>query len=358
MKNIYKVNNEVEQSGTNIRLKSRISPTSARITSDSIVSRICLVSLILLIVGGFSTSAWALGYTHTGLTAVGKGKGTAAVKIHYRQKTKESDDAHTGDENSTSGSELVTASYERGITQDGSIAFYATASTGYTFSGWYSSSACSGTPLSTDSWPYWAVKRKFGNDSKTAYAKFSPITYKIAFNKNGGTHGSTAGINSVTYDQDVTLTKNGFYRAKYVVTYNINGGTCATAVDTAYYPFAGWAKTAGGAKEYNDNETLKTPNFKSTQGETQTLFAKWGTGTTSVKLPTPTAAPTYNGNGSYSFAGWYNGNEKVGVAGASYTPTSNVTLTAKWTLTKEPGFSGANQNMSVGAGYTQTADFR
>ena len=49
-------------------------------------------------------------------------------------------------------------------------------------------------------------------------------------------------------------------------------------------------------------------------------------GTPSVNLPTPT-------NGSASFLGWFDaetGGNKIGEAGASYTPTANITLHAQW----------------------------
>lgn len=49
-------------------------------------------------------------------------------------------------------------------------------------------------------------------------------------------------------------------------------------------------------------------------------------GTPSVTLPTPT-------NGSASFLGWFDaetGGNKIGEAGASYTPTANISLHAQW----------------------------
>ena len=57
---------------------------------------------------------------------------------------------------------------------------------------------------------------------------------------------------------------------------------------------------------------------------TDTLFALEGE---SVTLPTPTRV-------GHSFSGWYTaatGGTKIGGAGASYTPTSNITLYAQWT---------------------------
>ena len=74
-----------------------------------------------------------------------------------------------------------------------------------------------------------------------------------------------------------------FEAAKYTVTYDVNGGgSCATASEKQ--------ASAGAA----------------------------------VTLPTPTWA-------GYTFDGWYNAGTKIGDAGDSYTPTSNITLYAKWT---------------------------
>ena len=73
-----------------------------------------------------------------------------------------------------------------------------------------------------------------------------------------------------------------FSDARYTVTYNANLGTCATASE------------------------------------------KQATSGAAVTLPTP----TFTG---CTFDGWYNNGTKVGDAGASYTPTADITLYAKWT---------------------------
>ena len=62
----------------------------------------------------------------------------------------------------------------------------------------------------------------------------------------------------------------------------------------------------------------------------------------SITLPTPTRK-------GYTFNGWYNGSTKIGNAGASYTPTSSITLTASWTinsytLTVQPSGQQISQN--------------
>ncbi len=54
-------------------------------TSDSILSRICLVSLIwlLLILGGFSSRAWGKQTTKATVTII-SGKGTVSLKAQYK----------------------------------------------------------------------------------------------------------------------------------------------------------------------------------------------------------------------------------------------------------------------------------
>ena len=80
---------------------------------------------------------------------------------------------------------------------------------------------------------------------------------------------------------DITYTTSGGGATTYTVTYDVNGGgSCATA--SATQPTEGAALT----------------------------------------LPTP----TWDG---YTFEGWYNAGSKI--EGATYTPTANITLYAKWT---------------------------
>lgn len=55
-------NNSKGENRLNSGLKSRMTTFHSRFTSDSILSRICLVSLICLLVGGFTVRAWAQQY--------------------------------------------------------------------------------------------------------------------------------------------------------------------------------------------------------------------------------------------------------------------------------------------------------
>ena len=114
------------------------------------------------------------------------------------------------------------------------------------------------------------------------------------------------------------------------MTYNYNGATGGNnqASATATATFNGWAKTAGGTKVYDDKENVN--NLTTTNGGTVDLFAKWTDA--SVTLPTPTKT-------GYTFGGWYADsglNTPAGAAGATYTPSTQITLYAKWTPISYP----------------------
>ena len=163
--------------------------------------------------------------------------------------------------------------------------------------------------------------------------------YNIAFDANGGT-GTTQSISNVSYDTDVKLTPNGFTRNKFTITYDANGGTCATAQEIRNYTFAGWAETSTGNVKYSDQQVVR--NLSATNGATVTLYAKWNEpNNTTLTLPTATKTGAV-------LEGWYLGDTKIGEAGDTYTPTSSVTLTAKWIEKYTPEITGSNATMLVG----------
>ena len=163
--------------------------------------------------------------------------------------------------------------------------------------------------------------------------------YNIAFNANGGT-GTTSGISNISYDTNVNLTPNGFTRNKFIVTYDANGGSCSPTEEIGNYKFAGWAETSNGAVKYADKQSVK--NLTSTNGATVTLYAKWNE-PDNATLTLPTATKT-----GAVLEGWYLGDTKIGEAGDTYTPTSSVTLTAKWIEKYTPEITGSNATILVG----------
>lgn len=162
--------------------------------------------------------------------------------------------------------------------------------------------------------------------------------YNIAFDANGGT-GTTQGISNISYDTDVKLTPNGFTRNKFTITYDANGGTCATAQEIRNYTFAGWAETSTGNVKYSDQQVVR--NLSATNGATVTLYAKWNEPNATITLPIATKEGAV-------LEGWYLGETKIGEAGDTYTPTSSVTLTAKWIEKYTPEITGSNATMLVG----------
>ncbi|MGN1040724.1 MAG: InlB B-repeat-containing protein, partial [Candidatus Fimimonas sp.] len=113
--------------------------------------------------------------------------------------------------------------------------------TGYTFTGWYTDSACT-KPYEEDTI----------TSDITLYAGFRPNTYTIVFNGNGNTSGSMSNL-SMTYDVAKNLTANAFVRTGY--------------------KFDGWATSSGGSVAYADKASVK--NLTAEDGATINLYAHW-----------------------------------------------------------------------------------
>ncbi len=116
---------------------------------------------------------------------------------------------------------------------------------GYTFIGWNTEQNGSGTS-------YAKGATYSANASVTLYAKWTANTYKVKFNGNGNTGGSMSDQN-FTYGTAQNLTANAFSRTGYT--------------------FAGWATSSGGAKAYNDKQSVN--NLTATNGGTINLYAVW-----------------------------------------------------------------------------------
>ena len=178
---------------------------------------------------------------------------------------------------------------------------------GYIFGGWFSDANLSNSVNNNTQF----------TSNTTLYAKWTAITYTITYNGNGATGGETAN-SSHTYDETKALTANGYER-KYTVTYNHNYTGSTNTTKTATYTFNGWAKSASGAKEYDDKQNVT--NLSSTNGATVTLYANWNSASVNY-------APTRTG---YTFGGWYKEAACTNkVSDATYTPTSDITVYTKW----------------------------
>ena len=198
--------------------------------------------------------------------------------------------------------------------------------TGYTFKNWNTAASGSGTSYSKG-------QTVLLNKALTIYAQWTPNTYKVVYNGNGATGGSTA-TSTHTYDVAKNLTANGFTKTGY--------------------RFAGWATSASGSVVYSNKQSVK--NLTSVNGGTVTLYAKWtpntykvvynGNGATGGSTATSThtydVAKNLTANGftktGYRFAGWATSasgsvvySNKQSVKNLTSVNGGTVTLYAKWT---------------------------
>ncbi len=291
--------------------------------------------LLLLFVSIGVGEAWGASETRTweAKTAVASGKGTANAYIYtYNLNAEDTEDNHK----STLGSTLVTATksethsdYWVGLIKfEASIQFLtyryckfsATASTGYTFAGWYATKTASNS--TSTSTPYKPQNASNSGMSYTYYAKFTPNTYTISFNANGGT-GSMSRV-SCTYDVNTTLPSNTFTRTGYT--------------------FSGWnTKKNGTGTSYTNGATIK--NLTATDGETVTLYAQWTANKYDVTFDenytegsTTTIEQTYDSKYSlptptrdgYNFVGWFT--SSTAEQGTQITTSTTVKITDDQTL--------------------------
>ncbi len=177
---------------------------------------------------------------------------------------------------------------------DSSITFTPLANvTGYVFNGWNPASIPAG-----------------GFGAKTVTAQWTPITYSVKFNKNGGT--GTMADESFTYGTAKALTANAFTRTGYTFKGWKNGNTAITA-----------------ATALPDVATVTlTAQWQVNQYE-QTFDANGGDGSKAVAqdFDSALAVPTVTRTG-YTFVGWT-------PAVPAKVPAQDVTYKAQWQVITE-----------------------
>ena len=188
---------------------------------------------------------------------------------------------------------------------------------GYDFKGWY-----------TDS-KYKTKVTYVKNANKTLYAKWSAHSYKIKFDKNGGT--GTQDIKSCKYGKEYSLPECKFTKKGY--------------------SFIGWnTKADGSGKAYADKETVK--NLTATDGKTITLYAQWkirkytvkysglpegavNENKTSYTINTATFTLKNASCPGYTFKGWYSDSKKTKkITSIEKGSTGNKTIYSKWSANK------------------------
>lgn len=185
--------------------------------------------------------------------------------------------------------------------------------TGYTFKGWSTSKTATSATYADK-----ANVKDLASAGKTVtlYAVWSPITYKVAINANGGSGGTS--INA-TYDKDITLSAT-LTRSGYTL----------TGLNT---------RNDGKGTTYKLSGTVK--NLSSTNGATVTLYAQWEKNALpKVTFSGATVSATVSEDGSvtlpsatktgYTLSGWKAGSTTY-KAGDKVKLTSDTTFVAQWT---------------------------
>ena len=140
--------------------------------------------------------------------------------------------------------------------------------TGYTFAGWNTNSSGTGTN-------YAAGATYTGNATLTLYAKWTPHTYTVSYNANGGS--GAPGNQTKTYGVNLTLS--------------------STKPSRTNYNFLGWSTSANGGVVYNSGATY-------TNNSAVTLYAVWELGYTKPRI-TNFSAYRCTSNGTASESGTY-----------------------------------------------------
>ena len=194
---------------------------------------------------------------------------------------------------------------------------------GYTFGGWNTAANGSGTT-------YLAGEATFmPQDGMTLYAVWTPVSYTVTYNANGGS-GAPSG-SSAQFGATVTVS--------------------ASTPTRAGYSFTGWNTQANGSgTPYASSDTFSMPS------NNVTLYAQWqvstvvltydkNTGDTVANVPVSVSANagsslTLSSNTpvrtGYTFTGW---NTQANGSGTSYArsanftmPSTDVTLSAQWSI--------------------------
>lgn len=117
--------------------------------------------------------------------------------------------------------------------------------TGYTFTDWYATASGAGVAFNFDSTQI--------TSATTLYARWTPISYTVKFDKNDTSATGTMEDQTFTYDTAQSLSTNAFIKANST--------------------FTGWAETPTGEVKYTDAQEVK--NLATAQGSVVTLYAKW-----------------------------------------------------------------------------------
>ena len=206
--------------------------------------------------------------------------------------------------------------------------------TGYNFVGW-------GTSRSSTSASYYAGGKYTSNVSRTLYAVWSPKTYTVYYNANGG----VGAPSSQTKYHDQTLTLSTIIPVKDGYTFN---GWATSSTGSAVY-------SAGESYTANASRTLYASWLKAITKYTVSYNANGGSGApasqTKIAGRNLTLSSTIPTRSGYTFMGWgVSSSSTVAsyAAGGVYSTDASTTLYAVWS--KIPSIYTISYNANGGSG--------
>lgn len=240
--------------------------------------------------------------------------------------------------NGTKTNITLTINYNNGST-NGSQVGKTWTQTPYTFNGWdEKTSASAPSSLTAGTKDYAASASRTSNSDLYYYADYTKGTASTKYSDN-------------SFAKPTDPSKSNDTSSSYTVSFSDahNTHNAQTATITKTYSFSKWTDASG-----------NTVSFPYTFTSNTTITANYNLASTSVAsvtLPTPTAD-------TYVFGGWSDGTTTY-AGGSSYTPSSDVTLTAIWTLDQFTvslsvnleGWTGSDSYGPTGAGKYNVDDW-
>ena len=230
------------------------------------------------------------------------------------------------------------------VSYGSTVTLPSTSRSGYTFNGWYTAS--SGGSFVGNAGSSYTVY-----SDVILYAQWTAITYTVSWNANGGSVSPSS--SSGTFGSSVTAptpTRSS---------YNFNYWRYPASGDLLYSVNAGSQWTINGTLTFYAVWTIQqyTVTFNANGGSVSPSSSTVNAGS-SVTLPTPSRT-------GYIFDGWYtatSGGTYLGSGGSTYTPTSSVTIYARWTVQQytitwnaNGGSGGGTTTQNAGSAHTAPA---
>ena len=215
-------------------------------------------------------------------------------------------------------------------------------STGYKVS--YNANGGSSTPSTSSATTLTHTQTNWNTNSNgtgTNYGSKASYTGNAALNLYAVWSTSS---NAVTLAS--AITKASTSETGYKVTFNANGGSCSTteltSTKTRTYTFNKWAAGSTSGTKYSAGASY-------TPSRNITMYATWTEGVTnnSISLPTPTRT-------GYKFKGWSTSKSATSGVTGTYTPTAATTLYATWQINTWTVSYNANGHGSAPSSQTKT----